>query len=103
MNKTDKLRAILQEIGRPFALMVHRTQPAVPFFTYFYGPSDNFIADNFVYHEDAGIGIQIVSDKKEMELERQLKDKLNRDKIPWSQDPDYYDQTTKTFIAQINI
>lgn len=103
MNKLDKLRMILEALNRPYAYMVHRTKPVMPFFTYFFGPSGNFIADDMVYHEQTDIGIQIVSDKKEFALERELKDALNDNKIVWSQEPDYYDSTTQTFIAQINI
>ena len=99
----EKLKAILEELGRPYAYMVHRTKPQLPFITYFFGSSDDFVADNMVYKEDAGIGIQIVSNKKEFALERQLKDALNRERIVWSQDPDNYDSQTQTFISQINI
>lgn len=101
--KLEKLKLILAEMGRPYAFMVHRNQPDLPFFTYFFMGSDNFVADNMVYVENHGIGIQIISTKKEFELERRFKDALNREKIVWDQMPDYYDSEKQTFISHINI
>lgn len=101
--KREILEGILEELAVPYALMVHRSKPQLPFITYFFGGSNNFFAENRVYIEQHEIGIQIVSDKKEYDLERQLKEKLNEQMIPWEQMPDNYDSKTQTFITQINI
>lgn len=103
MDKLSKLRSIFQTIGIPYAYMVHRTKPDLPFFTYFNRGTDNFEADNRVYLEDEPYSIQLLSTKKEFSIERQLKDLLNEYQIPWEQDPDYYQESDQVFISQINI
>ena len=74
----DEIINILEELGLPFAYdhFAEGEGPDPPFICYRCPNSDNFSADGTVYFPITEIDIELYTDKKEPETEKQLEDLL---------------------------
>ena len=84
----ESLTAIMEEIGLPFAYhhFAEGESPDPPFITYLLPGSDNFPADGKVYFRITEVHIELYTDEKNPEVERQVEAVLDRHGI-------FYDKT----------
>ncbi|MEN0650584.1 hypothetical protein NSQ82_16495 [Caldifermentibacillus hisashii] len=79
---------ILKATGYPVAYSHFEsteTNPAPdpPFICYVIPDTDNFKADNKVYHKISNVDIELYTDYKDFEAEQKLEDLLELYEIPW--------------------
>lgn len=70
----EKIAAILEKIGLPFAYdhFAEGESPAPPFICYLVPNSDNFSADGRVYYKINEIHIELYTDCKDLSAEQQV-------------------------------
>lgn len=76
---------IMEEIGLPFAYhhFAEGESPDPPFLLYLYPYSDNFGADNIVYSKGTVVNLELYTDLKEQEIEREVESILEAHSIFW--------------------
>ena len=84
----DKVVSIINEMNIPFAYdhFAEGESPDPPFITYLLPGSDNFPADGKVYFRITEVHIELYTDEKNPEVERQVEAVLDRHGI-------FYDKT----------
>lgn len=84
----DKLLQILRRTGIPFAYDHYAEGEAIPppFMCYLLPGSDNFSADGRVYHKISEVHIELYTDKKDLQAEKQVEDALDSGGV-------FYDKT----------
>lgn len=65
--------------------------PQLPYVCYFATGSDNFAADNIVYHSATPVRIELYEELKDLTLEGQLEVALTGAGIYWNRDETYID------------
>lgn len=80
------MREILDAIGLPFAYhhYAEGESPDPPFMLYLYPESDNFGADNVVYSKAARVYLELYTDLKSPETEKQVESILEAHGIFWN-------------------
>lgn len=70
----DKLIGILDELNIPYAYdhFAEGEAPSPPFICYTIPASDNFAADGKAYFKINEINIEVYTDKKELDIEKQI-------------------------------
>lgn len=66
--------------------------PGPPFIAYYFEDSDNFGADDKVYHEINNCVVELYTDKKDMETENKIQKLLNDNDIFWDKTQTYIDK-----------
>ena len=94
MNLTE-LKEVLEATGLPVAYSFfmeseNNPVPAPPFIVYFVTDSENFIADNLIYHQVQDVQIELYTDKKDLEAESKIEAVLTESELPFA--------TVETFI-----
>lgn len=82
----EKIISVLNEIGLPYAYdhFAEGESPQPPFVCYLLPGSDNFAADGKVYYKIDDVHIELYTDYKNTELERQVEEVLDRHGIFYS-------------------
>lgn len=65
--------------------------PQLPYICYFATGSDNFAADNIVYHSSTPVRIELYEDLKDLILEGEIEDALNGAGLYWVREETYID------------
>lgn len=88
----NKLFTILKQMNIPVAYD-HFTNKTVsiPFILYRNDSSDTFKADDKTYAKENSYIIDLVTEKKDVVLEKQLEDLLNDNFLPWDKEENYID------------
>jgi len=87
---TDLVK-ILKATGYPVAYSHFIGEPpSIPFITYLEFDSSNFHADNKTYKQIKNINIELYTEYKDLEAEKNLEDLLDQNEIPY--------ETSETFI-----
>lgn len=88
----EQVKTMMDEIGLPNAYYQFEDGSDVnpPFICFYYPNSDNFAADNRVYARIDALTIELYTDNKDFDLEKQVEDVLDAHEI-------YYDKD-ETFI-----
>ena len=79
----SKLNEILKQTGYPVAYSHFNTAPTIPYITYLVAYSPNFMADNKVYKKIDSLQIELYTNKKDLEAEKNLEDLLDENEIPY--------------------
>jgi len=76
----EKIISVLNEIGLPYAYdhFAEGESPQPPFICYLLPGSDNFAADGKVYYKIDDVHIELYTDYKNTELERQVEEVFDR-------------------------
>ncbi len=79
----EKLIEIMEEMGLPFAYdhFAQGESPDPPFLVFLIPSSDNFAADGRIYYRIDQIHIELYTDEKNPEKERQVESVLDRHSI----------------------
>ena len=74
-----KVVQMVKEFGLPFAYdhFVEGESPEPPFVVYLYPKSDNFAADGIVYFKKDRLHVELYTDSKDIDLEKQIEDVLD--------------------------
>lgn len=69
----------------------------LPFIAYRETSPDTFRADDITYHQFFNYEIELVTEKKEIALERQIEGLLTQNKIPYSKNDEVWDNDEKIY------
>ena len=105
----EKITAILEEIGLPFAYdhFAEGESPAPPFICYLIPNSDNFSADGRVYYKINEIHIELYTDFKDLSAEQKVEAVLDEHGIfyekteVWIESENLY-EVLYTFEMEVN-
>lgn len=77
MTKTE-VAQMVKEFGLPYAYdhFAEGESPEPPFVVYLYPNSDNFAADGKVYFKKDRLHVELYTDSKDIDLEKQIEDVL---------------------------
>lgn len=80
------IETIMQEIGLPWAYhhYAEGESPDPPFLLYLFPESDNYGADNVVYAEVSRVYIELYTDLKDMDTEKQVEMALQNHGLFWN-------------------
>ena len=78
MTKTE-VAQMVKEFGLPYAYdhFAEGESPEPPFVVYLYPNSDNFAADGKVYFKKDRLHVELYTDSKDIDLEKQIEDVLD--------------------------
>lgn len=78
MTKTE-VAQMVKEFGLPYAYdhFAEGESPEPPFVVYLYPNSDNFAADGKVYFKKERLHVELYTDSKDIDLEKQIEDVLD--------------------------
>ncbi len=97
--KHENLFKILKQVGIPVAYDHFEdnkiTHP--PFMAYREQSPDSFKADNIVYSAFFNYEIELVTQKKDVELEEKISDLLNENEIPYEKNDEVWDNEEKIY------
>lgn len=88
MNQLETVQ-LLNTLSIPSFYGVAPVGTVLPFLAIHSEQTDNFAADNSVYCEKWNFRIDLYSTKKELSLEREIKDLLNSNGIGWVKTEEY--------------
>lgn len=93
------LYTILKEINIPVAYDHFETKQNVtpPFMAYREIAPVTFKADGITYHQFYNYRIELVTEKKEVELEKQIERLLTQNKIPYDKDDEVWDEDERIY------
>lgn len=79
----DRLLRLFEGIGLPFAYshFERGESPKPPFFVYQFPKAKHFGADGVVYHKRLEVDVEVYTDKKDINLERRIEERLDRENI----------------------
>lgn len=72
-------------------------QVTIPFLVYREIALSTFRADGITYHEFFNYELELITEKKEIALERQLEELLTTNKIPYEKQDEVWDQEEKIY------
>lgn len=79
----QELKALLDTTGFPVAYNHFNEAPTLPFIVFRLPDSNNFIADNMIYHNIENVEIELYTDKKDLIAEQLLEKVLNANEFPF--------------------
>jgi hypothetical protein len=82
----EELYNILKATGFPVAYLHFKEPQNPPFICYLVDNSQNFIADNKVYHKISDVSIELYTNKKDLATEEILETLLDQNEIPYVSD-----------------
>lgn len=102
----NELNTVLDGIGIPFAYQAFPATeaPEMPFIVYMELGSDNFGADNIVWHSARRIEVDLLCKTRNLTLESQIETALNDTGIYWERELDHNDDEAcfvTTYIFEI--
>ena len=92
----ENIKTILLELNVPVAYNHFNKRTDPPYVVYYVQDSENVFADNTVILENVTVFIELYTKKKDTKLERQLKNILNNNELP-------YELVGESFIEEDNI
>lgn len=94
-----ELLSILKQVGIPVAYdhFPDNKKMKPPFMAYREKSSDNFMADNKVYLFFYGFEIELVTEKKDIELENKISNLLTENDIPYEKPNEVWDNDEKIY------
>lgn len=97
--KHKDLKKLLDNVGIPVAYdhFEDNKNMKPPFMAYREQASDNFIADNKVYQFFYGFEIELVTTKKDVELEEKISNLLTESEIPYEKTDEIWDNDEKIY------
>lgn len=78
-----EFKSLLETTGFPVAYMQFKKAPKTPYIVYYNGSSQNFVADNRVYHEAGNVTVELYTDYKDEAAEAKVKQALNDNDLPF--------------------
>lgn len=99
---TDRLYEILKQLNLPLAYNHFKNPQKSPYLIYMADDSDNFAADNKVYHKINNFAIELYTDKKDIQLETQLEELLDAHDLYYEKYEAYID-TEKLYQVRYEI
>lgn len=81
--KLKDINDILIQSGYPVAYSHFNSKPSVPFICYYSSFSNNFKADDKVYHKVDNIQIELYTNKKDLQAENKIEKILNDNNIAY--------------------
>lgn len=92
----EELRHILESIQGFRNKIAYRAfpeneAPSLPFICYLETGTDNFFADNTVYHSSSVVDIELYSRNRDIASEKLVEEKLRENHITWTKDIRYID------------
>ena len=85
--KISELKTLLDATGYPVAYRAFRGKPSFPCIVILQTSSNNFKADNSVYHKESGCRIELYTEDKDLTAEANVEAALAG--IPWDADETY--------------
>ncbi len=82
MTQVELYKA-LEGIELPIAYNSFSNPPRPPYLVYLFSYSNDFMADNENYKEISNFQIELYTDKKDLESEKKVEDKLKELEIPY--------------------
>lgn len=86
MITLDELAQNLKTLGYPVAYSHFKSAKTPPFICYLIEDGDTFSADNTVLSEITYVDIELYVANKDLVAEKQIKDMLKENKLPWDYD-----------------
>ena len=83
MTLTELAQA-LNSLGYPVAYSHFKSAETPPFICYLVTDSDTFTADDKPIHESVNVDIELYTTKKDLAVEKKIKDLLTRNELSWS-------------------
>lgn len=93
MMKQEGIEAMLAEIGLPYRYYAFEVPNTIepPFICWLIPESNNFSADDKVYHRIDALDIELYTDQKDFALEEQIEAVLDAHGIFWNKNEWYID------------
>ena len=90
MNK-ERVVAMLDRIGLPYAYhhFAEGEAPELPYIIYYYPDTDNFGADNTVYHQALDLALELYSKIRDFDTEWNIEDELYLEDLFWQKSETY--------------
>lgn len=79
----QELKALLDTTGFPIAYNHFNEAPTLPFIVFRSPDSNNFIADNVIFHNIENVEIELYTDKKDLLAEQLLENVLKANEFPF--------------------
>lgn len=98
-----KIEDILKKINMPASYMKFREEIKPPFIVYFSSGSENFVADNKVYHSEYNYVIEYYFTKKSREEEMLIEQTFNKEETVWTKSEDIYIQSEDMYLIRYYI
>ena len=76
--------------------------PALPFICYLERSSDNFVADNRVFHKISQVDVELYTDIKEPDTESKVESALDDAGLPWAKSEDWI-ESERCFLITYTI
>lgn len=86
-----ELHELLQGIGLPLTYRKFTNPPNLPYIVYLFESSDNFGADNIVFHTSNNFQVELYSDIKDLANEDKIEKLLTDNEIYWEKSETYID------------
>lgn len=88
---TQDVKKLVESFGLPYAYRQfdRDTAASPPFLCFFYGSSDDFMADNCNYQPIRGLSIELYTDQKDFALENAIEARLKELGIPYYKESTY--------------
>lgn len=82
---------MLEQMGLPvvYYSWPEEAAPALPYIVYYYPTGDGFEADNINYANYQALNIELYTENKDFDLEKQMEDILTQFEIPFSKQETY--------------
>lgn len=92
----ENIKTILSELNISVAYNHFNKRTEPPYVVYYVQDSENLFADNTVIAENVTVLIELYTKNKDIKLERQLKNILNNNELP-------YELVGESFIEEDNV
>ena len=91
--KKDEWFPFLSSLGLPCAYhhFEEGHSPAPPFLVYWFPASQNYGADNLVYHRGSQVRLELYTEKKDLEIEEKIEAKLDSHSLFFDKEETYLD------------
>lgn len=100
---TQEVSSMIAEIGIPYAYyqFSEATAKPPPFICFYYPNSADFMADNINYAKINALTIELYTDNKDFNLEKQVEDTLTAHGLPYTREETYID-TERMYMVIFN-
>lgn len=97
----QQIKTMLDSYGLPYAYhhFAEGEAPSLPFVVYYFPDSNNFAADDTVYHKAIDLTIELYSKKRDLDKEWQLEDELYLYDLFW-QKHEVYIESEKMYMVR---
>ena len=101
----QELGDLLEKTNLPVAYNHFKTAQNLPFIAYIDTGTDNFIADNKVYHRVIRVNVELYTHVKDSKTEQLLEDLLNNNEVPYNYTGTYFIESEDMYqtIYQITL